>query len=208
MSSSAMSTNSNEREAYSPSSSSSLSSRSEFATHGSIANSIVGYYGYDDNKRAAILTFHSVNMTFAGRLYRLQLEAIKNQYLFACFSTLGGAYHLCNHPKQALILAKKQETIGHRMGSTSLVIKSKVHQAVNFGLMGNDKKANRMFQHCKHLASSSGFDELMSFILASELWLRNERPCGDQNEHDQRTVEGTDDDNDRPRSDETGTTTE
>jgi hypothetical protein len=55
------------------------------------------------------------------------------QYNLACLSTLGGAYHLCNHPETALVIAIRQEMYAKKLGSTSVALRAKVFQAVNLG---------------------------------------------------------------------------
>jgi hypothetical protein len=49
-----------------------------------------------------------INISFSSRLKTLERNAKHIQYLLACFSTLGGANHLCNRPAEALVLARQQ----------------------------------------------------------------------------------------------------
>jgi len=116
----------------------------------------------------------TINKSFAGRLWRLQSRANLAQYLIACLSTLGGANHLCNRPKEALVIARKQEFIGLCLGSSSLTIRARVFQAVNHGLMGDRKMSRMMFKAVRRQAQSEGWSNLISFVEASKKWLEDE----------------------------------
>jgi hypothetical protein len=87
---------------------------------------------------------------------------------------MGGANHLCNRPLVALEIAKRQEIIGKKIGSISIQIRSKVFQAVNYGLMGNKKIAKIMFVSLLKEADDEGWPSLISFIKASMMWLKME----------------------------------
>ena len=121
-----------------------------------------------------------MNKSFGRRLNRLCWEAGQIQYNLACLSTLGGAYHLCNHPETALVIAIRQEMFARKLGSTSVVLRSKVFQAVNLGLLGRGKECIAMFQHCNEEASREGWTEMSGFVEASRKWLEVE--LGLQNE--------------------------
>jgi hypothetical protein len=116
----------------------------------------------------------SMDKSFARRLIRLQREAMFIQYNIAVLSTLGGAHHLCNKPESALVLACQQEMVARRLGSSSLIVRSKVFQAVNLGLLKRKRQANAMFQHCEELAQHEEWTGMSSFVAASKNWLKME----------------------------------
>lgn len=118
--------------------------------------------------------FFPMNKSYARRLNRLVWEAIEIQYHLACLSTLGGAYHLCNHPETALIIAIRQEMIAKKLGSTSVMLRSKVFQAVNLGLLGKRKESSAMFRYCISEAMKEGWTEMSGFVEASRKWLEVE----------------------------------
>lgn len=115
-----------------------------------------------------------INKLFSRRLNRLIWEAIEIQYNLACLSTLGGAYHLCNNPETALIIAIRQEMFARKLGSTSVIIRSQVFQAVNLGLLGKPKECATMFRHCNRQALREGWTEMLGFVDASRKWLEVE----------------------------------
>jgi hypothetical protein len=85
---------------------------------------------------------------------------------------MGGANHLCNRPLIALEIARRQEAIGKRIGFTSLQIRAKCYQLVNYGLLGY--KTNKMFKKLLNEANDEGFTSLIKFIEASMTWLKLE----------------------------------
>ncbi|KAJ1435571.1 hypothetical protein B484DRAFT_268821 [Ochromonadaceae sp. CCMP2298] len=111
------------------------------------------------------------NLRFGKRLRTLEIQGREVQYQFACLSTLGGAYHLCNHPWTAFILAKKQEALGRMIGSSSITLRAKVFQAVNFSLMGRSKTSRKIFGECRREAAKHSWTDMLGFVEASELWL-------------------------------------
>ena len=113
-----------------------------------------------------------IDRSWNGRLIRLGNEAAHMQYLIAYLSTLGGAYHLCNHPKTALGIARKLEAVALRLGSTVHLIRSRTYQAVNLYLLGKKKNARYFLSICKQMAIESGNPQLISFVDASDNWLR------------------------------------
>ena len=115
-----------------------------------------------------------MNKSFSRRLNRLIWEAIEIQYNLACLSTLGGAYHLCNNPETALVIAIRQEMFARKLGSTSVIIRSQVFQAVNLGLLGKPKECAAMFRHCSKQALQEGWTEMSRFVEASRKWLEVE----------------------------------
>ena len=115
-----------------------------------------------------------IGYSFSGKLRRLQREYHWVQHQLAYLSTMGGANHLCNKPLVALEIARKQEYIGKRIGSVSLQIRAKVFQAVNYGLLGYKKTANKMFIDLMKEAKDEGWATLIRFIEASMIWLKFE----------------------------------
>lgn len=116
----------------------------------------------------------SLGLTFTRRLNTLRREAKHLQYMFAVTSTLGGANHLCNRPVQALMMAKKQEEVGLRFGSESIVIRSRVFQAVNYALMDDVKTANAMFRNAYRKAREHNDEGIVNFTKAVHGWLSKE----------------------------------
>jgi len=98
---------------------------------------------------------------------------------------MGGANHLCNRPLVALEIARRQEFIGKRIGSTSIQIRAKVFQAVNYGLLGNKVIAKRMFNSIIKEANDEGWPSLISFITASMMWLKMEWKAEKQRQQQQ-----------------------
>lgn len=114
------------------------------------------------------------NLRFGDRLRFLEKRAQHVQYQLACLSTLGGAYHLCNDPRAALVIARRQEVVGRALGAVSIVVRSRVFQAVNFAQLGKPGRSRRAFAQCKTLAlrQSCGLSSsLLAFIEASEQWV-------------------------------------
>ena len=124
----------------------------------------------DAIKNIAVNPAFLFNFGLAKHFLWLEKRAIEIQYQLACLSTLGGAYHLCNNPKVALAIAFKQEKVGHALGSSAVVIRSKVFQAVNWGLLGQRRHCEAVFAHCKQLASRNNWADMFTFVKASELW--------------------------------------
>lgn len=114
-----------------------------------------------------------IDRCWNGRLIRLGNEAAHMQYLIAYLSTLGGAYHLCNHPKTALGIARKLEAVALRLGSTVHLVRSRTYQAVNLYLLGKKNNARYFLAVSKESAKQSGNTQLISFVEASEKWLQS-----------------------------------
>jgi hypothetical protein len=135
-----------------------------------------------EEKNALILVDNNGNnklnidnyMVYARRLNSVIRIARYISYQLACLSTLGGANHLCDKPKTALKIAMRQEFIGLAIGSTSIVIRSKVYQAVNYGLMKKANKSKKIFTECEEDALLQGWSSLIDFVKASKMWLQNE----------------------------------
>jgi hypothetical protein len=117
---------------------------------------------------SGVAALHGRNMRM------LERRASHIQYLLAVLSTLGGANHLCNKPKQALQLALRQEALGHILGSTQVVLRARVFQAVNHALLGYPKKSARCFSLIRKAAEAEGWSGCLQFCLASENWLAGE----------------------------------
>jgi hypothetical protein len=114
-----------------------------------------------------------INFGLCGRLIRLQNFALRIQYQLACLSTLGGAYHLCNHPALSLKLARQQELVGKHVCSNSIIIRSKIFKAINHGLLGNIRKSKKIFNSVKKLLKETDSNnDLSRLVVASENWLQ------------------------------------
>lgn len=112
-------------------------------------------------------------------LRMLERRASQIQYLLACLSTLGGAHHLCHKPREALQLAIRQEFVGRVLGSTQVVVRAQVFQAVNYALLGDVRLSRHFFRHILKIAraadeSSNGGFALHSFVKASLRWVSME----------------------------------
>lgn len=116
-----------------------------------------------------------INKGFAERLLKLKFLAVQFQYEFAKMNTLGGAYHLCDHPKEALAIAIRQEKWGEFMGSQSLVLRARGFQAVNVALLGNYKVAIAMLNDLVRSANRNDLNDIESFLKALRIWLKNEK---------------------------------
>lgn len=112
-----------------------------------------------------------IDYAWSGRLFRLLRASACAQYQLACISTLGGAYHLTNRPREALYLAKRQEFVGRSIGAQNVVVRAKVYQAINLALLGRKRLSDDMFAECRRLCD--GAVDLLSFCDAAENWLRN-----------------------------------
>jgi hypothetical protein len=116
----------------------------------------------------------SFNFRFGSYLRKLEKEAIIIQYQLACLSTLGGAYHLCNKPQVALEISLRQEMIGRKLGSTLLIVRAKVFQAVNLRLLGRRRESDAVFRWCYILLDANPWlEDSKSFVDASKLWIEN-----------------------------------
>jgi len=120
--------------------------------------------------KLCVSDLHSRNMRL------LERKASHIQYLLACLSTLGGANHLCNKPAAAMQLAIRQEYLGRVLGSTQIVIRAQVFQAVNWALLGSMSVSLRCFRMLlkKAKANEDAIPGLVSFVRASLNWLKME----------------------------------
>ena len=125
---------------------------------------------YQSSSSNAECNIPSLGLAWTERLLKLLKLSIHAQYELACLSTLGGAYHLCDRPRQALQLAKRQEAVGRRYGIHSVTVRSKVFQAVNYGLLGKTKKALKLFADSRKEAENSD-GSLLKFCDAAKSWL-------------------------------------
>lgn len=117
------------------------------------------------------------NFAFCAYLRKLEKEAIIIQYQLAYLSTLGGAYHLVNKPHVALQIAKRQEYIGRRLGSTNLLVRAKVFQAVNMHIMGEYQYSQLIFEECKAIIRMNCWlEDVLKFVEASEEWVLKNYP--------------------------------
>lgn len=116
-----------------------------------------------------------IDYSFYSRLRKLQKVAIILQYQIAYLSTLGGAYHLCNKPTVAFQIAQRQERVGRILGSSQIIIRALVFQAVNLRLLGLNSQSDNLFSRIKLMPELT--DDLRNFQVACELWvLRNTEP--------------------------------
>lgn len=125
-----------------------------------------------DNELEVVQSLVPIDFAFYSRLRQLEKVAIILQYQFACLSTLGGAYHLCNRPKVALLIAKRQEQLGQFLGSTQIMIRALVFQAINYRLLGSFHKSDKIFKKIKTEYDMSTFEESKKFMDACEGWAR------------------------------------
>lgn len=122
---------------------------------------------------------YPIDLSFAIRLRNLQKQQLYLQYVLACLSTLGGAYHLTAKPKTALAIAQYQEAVGRRLGSYQIVVRARVFQAVNMGILGHRRKCHRLFRSLQELLTRYQADEtLISFVNSSRTWLKRNYPVG------------------------------
>lgn len=123
-----------------------------------------------------------LDLRFDWRIRKLLAEQQFIQYQLAYLSTLGGAYHLCNKPHIALVIAARQELVGRKMNSFTIIIRARVFQAVNMRLLGKRKRSKALMESAYSLLDRSGLDNLRSFVTASHQWL--ERNYGKVDEED------------------------
>jgi hypothetical protein len=97
-----------------------------------------------------------------------------------------GAYHLCNQPKTALYLAKRQESLGRELDSKSIIFKALVFQAINYDLLGKTRKSHQLFGKCSEyamkVANFSDRENMLRFLTASKMWLVNYHACEEVSE--------------------------
>ena len=128
----------------------------------------------DEEEEAVREKKWGLGLSFTRRLNTLRREAKHLQYMFAVTSTLGGANHLCNRPDRALIMAKKQEEIGLRLNASSIIVRSRVFQAVNYAQMNDLKTANSLFRLAYLQATQTGDEGIVNFTTAVHAWLVKE----------------------------------
>ena len=128
----------------------------------------------DEEERRDELVVSLVSDMHSRNLRLLERKAQTIQYMLACLSTLGGAHHLCNKPEAALQLALQQEYVGRRLGSTQVVIRAQVFQAVNHALLGNLAKSRAQFKLLEAAAREADFSNMLGFVRACRQWVRHE----------------------------------
>lgn len=116
----------------------------------------------------------TIDYSFYSKLRKLQKVAIILQYQIAYLSTLGGAYHLCNKPTVAFQIAQRQERVGRILGSSQIIIRALVFQAVNLRLLGFNSESERLFGRIKMMPELS--EDLRKFMEACELWVVRNTP--------------------------------
>ena len=117
--------------------------------------------------------FLPMNKPFALRLLRLKFNAAQYQYSLACLNTLGGAYHLCNKPDTALMIARRQESLARHLGSSTLLLRAKGFQATSVALLGKPKEAIIYLNILLNKANKQGLTEIANFIEATIIWLKH-----------------------------------
>mmetsp|Transcript_21676 Transcript_21676/g.31544 ORF Transcript_21676/g.31544 Transcript_21676/m.31544 type:complete len:160 (-) Transcript_21676:51-530(-) len=121
-------------------------------------------------KSSCVSVIAQPDYSWMEKLLKLQKKALNYQYQLAYLATLGGAYHLCNHPKEALALAYRQELIGLQLGSTSIIVRAKIYQFTNLSLLGCKKKSNRVLREAKRVAAIFNI-ELVELCNSAEKWV-------------------------------------
>lgn len=130
-----------------------------------------------DDGRENHKVFLRLNVSFGRYLQKLQREAMRTQYELACLSTLGGAYHLCKRPKEALVLSQRLEQVGHRMASMPILIRAKVFQAANWFALQNIRRSNTCWKEANSMLvalrekNGAVSADMESFVKAFEAWL-------------------------------------
>lgn len=85
---------------------------------------------------------------WSDRLSMLRAKDAAVTHFLAWLSTLGGAYHLCNRPKQAMAIAKMTLEVGHYIYNPRLVLKGYVYLALNYCMLGKSKVALDILDGC------------------------------------------------------------
>ena len=125
--------------------------------------------------------FLPMNKPFALRLLRLKFNAAQYQYSLACLNTLGGAYHLCNKPDTALMIARRQESLARNLGSSTLLLRAKGFQATSVALLGKPKEAIIYLNKLLNKANKRGLTEIANFIEATIIWLKHHQKSPSDN---------------------------
>lgn len=96
-------------------------------------------------------------------------------FQLACLSTMGGAYSICQYPRQALRIAQRQEQVGIRANSKPVQCHAKLYQYINLIFLGKKKAGLKMLQAAKVQAEElEGGDSLRKHCDITENWLNNE----------------------------------
>jgi hypothetical protein len=148
-------------------------SSSSHSDDGDVANLFSGKLKYTnlqaDSRIDKKYIIVSPDLGWMGRLMAIQKEALNTQYQLAYLSTMGGAYHICNHPEQALALAIQQEVIGRRLGAANIVVRAKLYQYLNLAQLGLKKHAKTTMKLARICAGSDR--TLSTFCETIENWL-------------------------------------
>ena len=70
------------------------------------------------------------------------------------------------------MLAIQLEMVGKRLGSTSIVLRAKVFQAINLALLGRIAESKFIFKYCNLMVENNDWAGMTSFIKASQQWLK------------------------------------
>jgi hypothetical protein len=107
------------------------------------------------------------------KLFSLQKSSLIIQYQLAYYSTLGGAYSVCNHPKQALYIARNQELLGKQIHSDNIIIRAKLYQSMNLSLLGSKKRSKLALDEATKLAQKLNSTEMIEFCQTISKWMKN-----------------------------------
>jgi hypothetical protein len=110
--------------------------------------------------------------SFYKRILLLFIKQVKGQYYLAVLSTLGGAYHLCKRPAKAYQIARMMEVVGSALGALPIIVQSKVFQAVNLKILGQDKKSRKLLTASKELCSQISHVKTTHLLSAHIEWMK------------------------------------
>jgi len=145
--------------------------------------------------------------SWTRRLMVLEKSMIKTEYEMACLNTLGGAFAATGRNFGALILSHKREKVakGSPLGSQSLTMRARLHQAINLGLLGAVHEARAVVKGVIRTARQDGDIEVVIHARNSFNWLCSElerkglfkRVNKTKDDHnDQLLIQGLDSDSD------------
>ena len=114
--------------------------------------------------------------SWTRRLMVLEKSMIKTEYEMACLNTLGGAFAATGRNFGALILSHKREKVakGSPLGSQSLTMRARLHQAINLGLLGAVHEARAVVKGVIRTARQDGDIEVVIHARNSFNWLCSE----------------------------------
>jgi hypothetical protein len=91
---------------------------------------------------------------------------------------MGGAYSLCRFPREALLIAQRQEQVGIRANSKQTQCHAKLYQYINLVFLGKKKEGLEMLQAAKQqaeeLEGEGGSARVRKHCDVTENWLNNE----------------------------------